>query len=244
VALLLVAPVAVVAARLVRRRPTAGLVLSLAPATFTAYMAPQYLIGPDYLGLPGNNERFVVLHLVMLVSALALLATAWSALRERALPPVTGRSVRHWSWVMAGVVAFIAVVRWLPALATLTSGRDLGAAWHDNPTAYLLVGLLDVGLVVPAAVAAGIGLRRGARWARLAAHAVVMWFALVPASVAAMAIAMVVRDVPDASPAAAYGFSIAAVIFMAAAAGLIRPVLRSDQPGITEPGVTATATTV
>ncbi len=42
--------------------------LAFAPATFAAYMMPQYVIGPDYLGLPGNNERAALFHPAIFVS--------------------------------------------------------------------------------------------------------------------------------------------------------------------------------
>jgi hypothetical protein len=56
VALAVATPLAVAAGILIRRGHRAGPVLAMAPALFAAYMMPQYLIGPDYLNLPGNNE--------------------------------------------------------------------------------------------------------------------------------------------------------------------------------------------
>jgi hypothetical protein len=52
VALLGAAPVAEVAGLLVLRGHRAAPVLTFIPATFAAYMVPQYVVGPDYLGLP------------------------------------------------------------------------------------------------------------------------------------------------------------------------------------------------
>ena len=43
-------------------------------------------------------------------------------------------------------------------------------------------------IVVPAAITAALGMLRGVRWARKAAYCVIAWFALVPASIAAMTI--------------------------------------------------------
>jgi hypothetical protein len=33
-------------------------------------MSIQYVVGPEYLTLPGNNERFFVLHLALLIAGL------------------------------------------------------------------------------------------------------------------------------------------------------------------------------
>ena len=49
------APVAVAAGVLVLRRHRARPVLAFIPATFAAYMAPQYVIGPEYLEMPGPS---------------------------------------------------------------------------------------------------------------------------------------------------------------------------------------------
>ena len=48
-ALLMAAPVALVAVILILRDQRAGPVLAFIPATFAAYMAPQYVVGPEYL---------------------------------------------------------------------------------------------------------------------------------------------------------------------------------------------------
>lgn len=115
----------------------------------------------------------------------------------------------------------------MPALATLTSGRTSDAGYQDNPTAFLLVGLLDVGLVVPAALVTAAGLRRGAGWARRATYGLIGWFALVPASVAAMAVVMQHCDDPQAGAANTAMLTVAAAVFLVAAGVLYRPVLRS-----------------
>jgi hypothetical protein len=125
---------------------------------------------------------------------------------------------------MAGVAVFI-VLRWSPVVVALASGRDGGAAYRDNPTAQLLIAILDLGLVVPATVAVAVGLWLGASWARKGAYAVIGWFALVPVSVAAMAITMQVRGDPDGSLASSLGLTVVALVFLVAAAALYVPLL-------------------
>ena len=103
------ATVAVLAAVLVIRGHRAGPVLAFIPATLTAYMAPQYVIGPDYLGLPGNNEQYFLLHLGMFILGLAVIVTAWGAVDRERLAPQGRASDRRRMWVMLGVAAFIAL---------------------------------------------------------------------------------------------------------------------------------------
>ncbi|MEZ5175528.1 MAG: hypothetical protein R2823_04910 [Acidimicrobiia bacterium] len=217
-------PIAVAAGVLILRGHMAGPILAFIPTTFAAYMAPQYVVGPEYLELPGNNEQYFVFHLALFVLAVVLLFGAWGCVDRDRLVPASGPADRRRSWVMFGVAAFILLGRWLPGIVDLVDGDPSGADYLENPTAYLLIGVLDLGVVVPAAVVAGIGLRRNASWARTAAYAVTGWFALVPASVAAMAITMQVNDDPNATTGATVLFSVAAVIFTVGAALLYRPL--------------------
>ena len=230
VALFGAAPIAILAGILELRRHRAGPVLAFIPATFTAYMAPQYVIGPDYLGLPGNNEQFFPFHVGLFVLAVAVFFLTWEQVDRQWLPPASRRADRSRAWVLFGVAAFIALGRWLPGIADLMSGNPAMPDYSDNPTSYLLVGFLDLGLVTLGAVTAGIGLRVGARWAREAAYAVIGWFALVPASVAAMNITMLVNDDPNAIVTATVLFVVAGVIFTTGAALLYGPLFGKQRP--------------
>ena len=129
--------------------------------------------------------------------------------------------------MLLGVVAFIFFGRWLPSLIDLLGGDPANADYQENPTAYLLIGFLDLGIVVPAALVAAAGLSQRRPWARTAAYAVIGWFALVPAAVAAMAIVMTVNDDPQASNGATTMFVVAGSVFTAGAALLYRPLFRS-----------------
>ena len=57
VSLFVVAPLALVAVRLVLRQRVLGVVLALGIGTYTSYMLIQYVLGPDYGHLAGNNQR-------------------------------------------------------------------------------------------------------------------------------------------------------------------------------------------
>jgi uncharacterized Tic20 family protein len=75
-ALFVVAPLAVVAAVLVLRRQTAGVLLASGVGVFALYTYAQLVIGQEYLRLPGNVERFFPLLLTVFLLAEATLVLA------------------------------------------------------------------------------------------------------------------------------------------------------------------------
>jgi hypothetical protein len=87
---------------------------------------------------------------------------------------------------------------------------------------FWVVKLMDLGIVVPAALTTGVGLLRGLAWARKTMYALVGWLALLGSAVAAMGITMLVRDDPDASVALTSGFAAAALGLIALALALYR----------------------
>jgi hypothetical protein len=114
-------------------------------------------------------------------------------------------------------------------------------AWSDpgslveyasSPTPFWLVKLMDLGIVVPAALAAGIGLARGAGWALRVAYPLLTAYTFLGLSVTGMALLMNLREDPDASPGLAVGFAVFAAVFAAVTALLYRPLLR---PGPSTP---------
>ena len=180
VSFLLVAPVCIAAAGFVRAARPAGAVLALAPATYTAYMAVQYVVGPGYLRYP----TVLALHLGLFVVGGIVAVRAWASIEPGHLPPMTASRRRQRAAVLVGLGVF----------------------------------------VVPAAIATAIVLRRGTPTAAKAMYGLVGWFALVPPSVAAMAITMVVNDDPHASVGSTVLFGAAAVAFAVYAVRLFRPL--------------------
>lgn len=223
VAMFVVAPVALFAAWLVHRERLAGPVLAFLPGAFAAYMAPQYVIGPDYLGLPGNNEQFFLLHLHLFLVGIAVVLLAWQHVDRMHLLPDTRASDRRRTWVLLGAAAFI-MLRWLPLLPQLLTGTPTDPAFADNPTAFMLIAMLDLAIVVPATLTAAFGLWAGAVWGRAATYAMIGFYAVVPLSVAAMAVAMVVNSDPLGSMSTALGFGGVAVISTLGALWLYHPL--------------------
>lgn len=222
VTLVLVAPLAALAGWLALRRHRAAGPLAMGPAGYSAYMLAQYVVGPQYL----QYQPVIAFHLALFVLSLAVLALAWSVTGTTALP---ARS-RGWTAVLVLLVAFV-LSRWLPALTGLATSEPVPAAEPDV-TMYWSIFLLDLGIVVPLTVAVAVGLAVGREWATRALYGIVGWFALVPPSVAAMAIVKVVRDDPNALPADAVVLGVVSLVMGLVAVVLFRPLFarQADQP--------------
>ena len=86
--------------------------------------------------------------------------------------------------------------------------------------------LLDLGFIVPITIATGVGLLIRQPLATKALYGVVGWFALMPPSVAAMAIVKVVRDDPVADAGDTVVILAVSFIFAAVAIWLYAPLFR------------------
>lgn len=223
--LVLVAPVAAVAGVLTQRGHPLGPVLALGPTVYVAYMIPQYVLGPDYLNLAGNNERFFGLLLALFVLGVSGAIAAWAAIDLSRLCVALARE-RLVGRVLLPIAAVLVFVRYLPGLADWMSAEPAAKDYLAGPIFGWTIALLDLGLALPASVAVGVGVRRGARWARKGLYAIVAWYALVGSAVAAMAISMYVRDDATMSAAQMAMMSVLGAALVALAVVLYAPLLR------------------
>ncbi len=230
VALVAVVPLCLVAAWLVNRGRTAGAALALGPAAFALYMMPQYVIGPEYLAEPGNNERFFALHYALFAVAGGVFLLAWNAVRSDELPALSPTRRR-------GAIAFLFVFPfflifgiYLKSFADAVSETPARAEYIENPTPFWVISFLDLAIAAPAAAVSGWGLFRRFGWASKALYALVGWFALVPPSIAVMSLVMLAKDDPGGSAGGAISFTAFAVVFATFAAWLYLPLLRPDRP--------------
>ena len=223
VSLFVVTPLAVLAAVLVLRRHVAGLTLAVSVGAYTTYMFLQYILGPDYASLPGNNERAFPLFVVLFAAGWLIAVAAWRALSAETLSG-TRRRDRTIAAIL-GVLAFLTFVRYLPALADWMSARPDDAGYLAGPGFAWAIAMLDLGIVMPATVAACLGLARGTPWGRKLAYAVGGWFGLVGSAVAAMAITMYVNDDPSSSGGNAIFMTALGIAFAALAVGLYRSLV-------------------
>ena len=222
VSLAIVAPWSAAAAVLAFRGHREGPVAAVPAAAYAAYMFLQYVVGPQYL----EYRPIVALHLGIFVLSGGVLLRAWNRISVDHLPVLSRRQELVFATVLLLLAGFT-VSRYAPAFQGLGSGGAIPAEYGDDASMYWSIFLLDLGVVVPVTLGAGWGLVRGAAWARKAVYGIVGWFALVPISVSAMSITMVLNDDPNAAVGNAVGLGVVALLFTAVAAWLYRPLLQS-----------------
>jgi hypothetical protein len=194
VTVLLVVPVLVAAGVLARRGHPGAPLVGFGPCGYAAYMFAQYVVGPTRTAY----SPAVLLHLAVFASAATLTAWSWSLATAHDWPePDRARRLR-WAALLGAFAAFV-LLRYVPLFAGAVTGATIPDEFAATPGFFWSVVLLDLGLVVPATVAAAAAALRGSRLASPATYAAVGWFALVPPSVAAMAVVMAARDDPNAS---------------------------------------------
>ena len=229
VSLFVVAPLALAAAVLVARGHPAGLAAALGIGPYVAYMFLQYVLGPDYVGLPGNNEVLFPLCAALFAGGWIVALAAWNALPPDALPRSRRRELLLGRVVMPAL-ALLVFVRYVPALADAMAGAPEEGGYLAGPAFFWSIALLDLGVLLPATVATCVGLVRGARWAPKAMYLVAGWFGLVGPAVAAMAVVMAANDDPNASGANVAVMSALGVAFALVAVAVYVPFLRSGRP--------------
>jgi hypothetical protein len=201
-ALVLLAPASLAAAWLAwRGRPVA------APLAFGLGLASLYygvasVLGADYVQYQGNNERFFLLFLAIIVLSWTVAARGWSAMGGPSRQP--GRMIARATAIVfvAGGVAIASA--WLVQLATIATNGGLTAAadiqaYRESPSAFWLVRIVDLGFIVPLAVASGIGLWRGSTAAARAATGIAAFMTLQASAVLAMGVLMLLRSDPTAT---------------------------------------------
>ncbi|WP_175582727.1 hypothetical protein [Nocardioides guangzhouensis] len=226
VTLLLVVPWAVWSGILALRDHPAAPLLAFGPAAYAAYMFVQYVVGPEY----PTYSAVALFHVAVSGLAGGLVLRAWSLARDRPTPAPTPSRRRWLAWLSFGLAAFV-VSRYADLLAGAGQGHRLTAEYADEPTFFWSIVLLDLGCVVPLTVAAGVTTLRDTPAGRRAPYAVLGWFALVPPSVAAMGVAMLVRDDPLASTGTVVMLSLVSVAFAAVAVAVLHALFASSAEG-------------
>jgi hypothetical protein len=94
---------------------------------------------------------------------------------------------------------------------------------------------MDLGIVVPVALATAVGLRRGASWARRALYPLLTGYTCLAISVTAMAVVMLARDDPGASLAVTAGFAGFALALTGLVLALYRPLVLRDRRRAEDP---------
>ena len=220
VTVLLVVPWLVATAVLARRGHPAAPLLAIGSAGYAAYMFVQYVLGPEY----GAYSWTVLFHLGIASLAGGLVLVAWQRAQTEPVPELAPDRRRRRVLVLLALAGFV-LLRYVPAFVGAAGGTPIADEFQDARTFFWSIVLLDPGVVVPATVAAAVALLRGTPGGDRAAYAVLGWFALVPPSVAAMAVVMLVRDDPYASMGTTLLLGVASVVFAAVAVAAFRPLL-------------------
>ena len=152
VALILVAPAAAFAAWLLWQGHPAGPVVALAPAGYAMYTYTQLALGGEFATEPGNSERFFPLYLAIFVLAAASFVAAWNLVDPAALPTPTARLRRTVIGVLLTLSVFLTVGLHLPGLVDIVGGAPFEVEYTQSPTVFLIVKLMDLGIVVPVMV--------------------------------------------------------------------------------------------
>lgn len=222
--LAVVAPCALVAAVLVRRRHALGPTIAMAPGLWAVYMYLQLMVGQEYLQLPGNNERFFPLLLALFVLGQAVAVLAWRVSSASPVPTLGARLERTTGVVLVVLATFLVLGLHLPTLLDAMADTPTRLEYVSSPTAFWIVKVMDLGIVVPAALAIGVGLLRHATWARRPATALLSTYTLLSAAVTGMAVVMLANDDPDGSVANVVAFG----LFTLVVGGLTARVLASS----------------
>jgi hypothetical protein len=203
VAFVLGAPLALGAAWLWRSGARLAAPLALGSALFALYYGVAEVIGPDYVRYAGNNERWFLLCLAVIVLSWTIALRAWSALDPSPpAPPVwLGRSLA----VVLGLGGALLIVAWGAQVLDIAITGRLSEAYLDAPSGFWIVRVVDLGFLAPACVATAIGLWRGSAVALKAAYGLTTFLTLQAVAVLAMAAVMLVRGDPTATPEFALG---------------------------------------
>lgn len=211
VTMFLVAPVAIASGVLWLRGHWLAPVLSLGASAYAAYVFVQVIIGADYALYDGNNERFFPLHLVLVILSGALVLRSWAGLE----PPASEPSMllrRAAAVVFLGSAVFLLIGLHIPTLLPVLRGEPT-ADYLEIPAAFWAVKLMDIGLLVPIALATGVGLLRKSRIALKTAYGLSSGLAMLAASVAAMSAVMQWQGDPEAELTLTVGFATIAANF-------------------------------
>jgi hypothetical protein len=236
-ALSVVVPVTVAVGVLALRGHPAAPMLALAPAVFVVYTYTQLIVGNEYLRLPGNVERFFPLLLAVFILAAGIALRAWNSIPAPRLPAPSPGADRTAGILLLAIAAFVLVGLHLPNYLDAMRDHPGSVQYLSSPTAFWLVKLMDLGIVVPAAITVGVGALRHRPWARKPVYALLGAYTLIGASVAGMAITMIARHDPDGSAATTAGATMMAALLAGVTLSVYRPLF---QRAVTDPGKTAT----
>jgi hypothetical protein len=199
VSLGVVAPAAIAAGVLLLRGHRLAPALALGPALYAVYTYTTAVIGQEYARYDGNVERFFPLFVGLVAGGVAIAAAAWSQLGEADVPIPTDGLRRTLAGTFLVLGGFFALA-WAQQIRLVVTGHP-SAEYLEGPTLFWLIKLLDLGFVIPALVATGVGLLRRRSAAIKAAYGLSGFATCLAGAIAGMAVAMEIKDDPSSQPA-------------------------------------------
>ncbi len=199
VSLLLAAPIAVAAGALWLRGHRLAPALALGPALYAVYTYVQLILGSEYQRYDGNNEYAFPFYLALIILSWVIALRAWAVLDAAPLPPPPAGLRRALAGLLI-VPGLIFALAWAAGVVDVLDGGAASQAYREDTTLFWLVRLMDLAVVIPAALIAGVGLLRRAPWATRLGYACASFLTLEVGAVAGMAAIMALRHDPSASP--------------------------------------------
>ena len=228
-ALALVVPAALAAAGLWRRAHRLAAPLALGVGLATLYYAVAETLGGDYVRYAGNNERFSLLFLGLIVLGWTAAARAWAALDGA--PPAPPRRLARGTAAVFALASAVVGAAWQRQLLGLALTGAAGPEYLDSPSAFWTIRIVDLGFIVPAALWTAAGLWRGRAPALKAAYGLAGFLTLQGAAVLAMGAVMLWRRDPTASPALVVALSPICLALAALTVRLYAAYARKAGPG-------------
>jgi hypothetical protein len=220
--LFLAAPIAIVAGVMWWRGSRLAPAVGIGPAGFAMYTYIQFVLVPDYSRYDGNNERFFPLYLALVMLGGWLVWRAWHQLWAGRIANLTSNVADAYGVLLVIVHGAFAVL-WIASIVLVMIGGPT-PEYHEHPTGFWLVRLMDLGFIIPFAMTTGIGLLCRAPWASRNAYAFAGMEALLACAVSGMALRMWIRQDPGVSPVLLTASITGAVAFTGAYAVLIRTI--------------------
>jgi hypothetical protein len=203
--LALVVPSALAAAWLWRKHHRLAAPLALGVGLATLYYAIAEVLGGDYLRYPGNNERFFVLFLALIIVSWVCAVRGWSALDVS--PPAPSTSMRRAIGVVMLLGGGLIGLAWMAQLVPIALTGNVGPDYLDSPSAFWTIRIVDLGFIVPLALWTGVGLWTAKPSAIKVAYGLASFLTLQGASVLTMGVVMLMRQDPTASAALVYALA-------------------------------------
>lgn len=197
VTLILAAPALIAAGVLWRRDDPLAPVLSIGPAAYTVYTFITAIAGQEYALYDGNAEKAFPLYAALILGGTLIVAIAGSELM-RTDAPMPPQGLRK---ITAGVLLAIAIFfafAWSAQIAQVYRG-DPPSEYAEGPALFWLIKLMDLGFLLPAFLAAGIGLLKVHPVAIRLSYGMVCYAVCMSGAILGMAVAMVMKDDPAAS---------------------------------------------